>query len=243
MPTDVGLDTAIANAIDFFAASREPHALLWLDVMHRRFGVEAFADALQRFDQALTGQPEQLPILRVFRRIADPENPLRAEDLQAVSHPSDLIVAYALYCDRTALPPVYPKALYRAATEGGYYLTHALLAWVLIQENGYELALPDGFIDEVYSATAAIVNNDPTIVSDLRLEAAAFLYLAGQGARIDDVFVDRVLQSQKDDGGWGGSRAGQEGSDWHSTILGLLLLLQVKFPADCDEPIAICHRR
>ena len=87
-----------------------------------------FVDALSRFDQALTEETEQTAVLRVLRRMADPDNPLRPEDFHAVTHPSDLIVAYALYCDRHGLPEIYPKALQRAASAGGYYLTHVVLA-------------------------------------------------------------------------------------------------------------------
>jgi hypothetical protein len=83
---------AIATAIGFFAGSREPFALLWLDVMHRRFGIPQFADALQRFDRVLAERPAELPLLRVFRRMADRDNPLRLEDMDAVTHPSDRLV-------------------------------------------------------------------------------------------------------------------------------------------------------
>ena len=75
-------------------------------------------------------------------------------------------------------------------------------------------------MDRVYSASAAIINNDPTIVSDLRLEVAAFLHLVGQGALVDDVFVERVIASQNGDGGWGNARDEQGGSDWHSRSWG-----------------------
>ena len=233
------LQNAIANAIDFIEDTQEPYALLWLDVMHRRFGIEEFADALQRYDQVLTEQPEQLPLRHVFRRIADYDNPLQAEDLQAVSLPSDRIIAYALYCDRLGLPSDYSEMLDRAVSQGGYHLTHVLLAWIWVQENGCELALPDGFIDDMYRANAAIINSDPMTVDDLKLEAAAFLYLAGQGGLVDDSFVERVIVSQNDDGSWGHSSDDQEESywHWHSTILGLLLLLHVEFPADSYPPV------
>lgn len=219
------LEAAVDSAIAYFDTSSEPHALLWLALMQRRFGIAAFADALQRFDTLLARNPDQAPTLRVFRRIADRENPLRPEDLQAVTHPSDLIIAYALYADRQPLPPVFAKALQRAAGQGGYYLTHVLLAWVWARENGCEPALPDGFVEEVFRANAAIVNADTGLVSDLRLEAAAFLHLAGQGALVDSAFVETVLVTQNDDGGWGRSRDDRGASDWHATVLALLLLL------------------
>ncbi len=233
------LHTATAKAIDFLEDRNEPYALLWLDVMHRRFGIDKFADALQRYDQLLTEQPEEASLLRVFRRIADYDNPLQTEDLQAVSLTSDIIIVHALYCDQRGLPIDYPRMLDREAGEGGYHLTHVLLAWIWVQENGCELALPDGFIDAVYSANAAIINNDPKTVDDLKLEAAAFLYLAGQGDLVDDSFVERVIVSQNGDGSWGHSNDGKDEEywQWHSTILGLMLLLHVEFPADVYPPV------
>ncbi len=228
MRAQENLGVTVTNAIEFLRGSNEPHALLWLAVMHRQFGIEEFADALRRFDSLLTRQTADLPRLRILRRMAEPDNALRSDDFQTVTHPSDLILCYALYCDTHELPEVYPKALYRAAQAGGYYLTHVLLAWVWIRERGGELALAEGFIEDVFRLSAAIVNADPTIVSDLRLEAAAYLYLAGQGALIDDVFIERVQATQNADGGWGASRDGEGRSDWHATILGLLLLLHVK---------------
>ena len=232
MPTDEDLHAAVANAISFFEGSREPFALLWLDVMHRRFGIDEFADALQRFDQVLAQQPKQLPLLRVFRRIADRNNPLQVDDLEAVSQSSDRIIVCALYCDQIGLPPSFSEVLDKAVRAGGYYLTHVLLASVWIREHGCDLPLPDGFINDLYRANAAIINEDPRTVTDLKLEAAAFLYLAGRGALVDDIFVGSVIVTQNDDGGWGKSRDGQGDSDWHATILALLLLLHVRFPAD-----------
>jgi hypothetical protein len=239
-PPEPDLHTATAKAIDFLEDRNELYALLWLDVIHRRFGIAEFSDALQRYDQKLTEHPEEAALLRVFRRMADYDNELlQEEDFKAVSLPSDIIIVHALYCNRLGLPIDYPRMLNREAIQGGYHLTHVLLAWIWVQENGCELALPDGFIDELYSANAAIINSDPTTVDDLKLEAAAFLYLAGQGDLVDDSFVERVIVSQNGDGSWGSSSNDQEAEylHWHSTILGLMLLLHVEFPADYYPPV------
>ena len=75
------------------------------------------------------------------------------------------------------------------------------------------------------------------VVNDLTLEAAAFLYLAGQGERINPSFVNRVLASQNNDGGWEKDPNGQDGSYWHSTILGLLFLLHIEAPAESYPPV------
>jgi hypothetical protein len=75
------------------------------------------------------------------------------------------------------------------------------------------------------------------VVEDIELEAAAFLYLAGQGSRVDNAFVERVIAIQNYDGGWPDTRYNLDDSDWHSTILGLLLLLHVEYPADSYPPV------
>ncbi len=236
-PPAPDMQTAVTNAISYLEESDEPYALLWLDVMYRRFGIDEFADALPRYDQMLAEQQTQWSIFNVFRRISVYNNPMQAHVLDDVLTPTDIIISHALYCDRFGLPSDYSALLDDAVNQGGYYLTHVLLACIWIQENGCESALPNGFIDHVYSATAVIVNRNPMVVDDLTLEATAFLYLAGQGERVNPSFVNRVLASQNDDGGWEEDPDGQGGSYWHSTVLGLLLLLHVNSPSDSYPPV------
>ncbi|HUF71905.1 MAG TPA: hypothetical protein VMR74_03285 [Gammaproteobacteria bacterium] len=228
MPGVEDLGAAVARAIAFCSSSREAQALVWLEHMHRRFGIPAFAGSLRRFDRLLAEQPQEAPKLRLFRRIADPGSTLRFEDLQSVSHPSDGIIVSALYCDRLELPPSFGDLLSDAVRAGGYYCTHALLAWVWLQEYGGGVGVPAGFVEDLLRANAAIVNDDTSVVTDLKLEAAAFLCLAGEGARVDAAFVATVLKRQNDDGGWGMTRKQPGISDWHGTVLGLMLLLHVR---------------
>lgn len=223
---------AVANAIRFFAGSREPDALVWLAWMHRRFGIQEFADALRRYDQVLMEQPQQAPLRRVLRRVGDRDNPVRAEDWAAVLHPSDRITVSALYCDQLGLPPSFAEALSNAFAQGGYYFPHVLLAVFWIHENGCALGAPRGFVDDVYRANAAIIHDNPARVTDLTLEAGAFLYLAGQGELVDEAFLEHVIAGQNSDGGWGESSTQKGRSDWHSSVLGLLMLAHVRAIAD-----------
>ena len=231
MPSPGAIDSAVARAVRCLADSAEPHALLWLEQIGRRFGIEAFAGSLQRFDRLLAGGPRDAPLLRLLRRIADPGNPLRHADLDAVEHTSDRIIIAALYCDRVELPPPFVRALEEAAKSGGYWCTHALLAWIWMQERGGAPELSPRFLDELFAANAAIVNENPKLVTDLKLEAAAFLHEAGQGERVDPAFIDCVLRTQNADGGWGITRDQPDASDWHGSVLGLLLLLHRRRPA------------
>ena len=231
------LQQATANAVHYCENLQEPDALLMLDLMHRRFGIEVFANSLQRYDQILAQLPlEQAPHLRVFRRIADPYNPILEEDWQAISTDIDFFIVPALYCDRQKLPDNYPDTLNRAANEGGLKLTHTLLACIWIQESGREEVLPEGFLGNVYRATAALIDSD-SVVNEIELEAAAFLYLAGQGALVNETFVERVIAVQNDDGGWPRSSGVRGNSYWHSTVLGLFVLLHAKSPASSYTPM------
>lgn len=235
MLTEETVRTTVANAINFINGTREPYALLFLDIMHRRFKVPQFADALKRYDEVLAERPKEAPLLRVLRRIADASNPLRPDDWDHVQIHTDRILVTALYCDRLGLPPSFGEALEKAVKAGGYHLTHALLAWIWIRDNRCAVAVPDGFEHELYRAVAGIVDDQPTLINDLKLEAAAFLCMARQGARVDPRFIQRVVAIQNADGGWGRpddvGLGNPDESSWHSTILALLLLLHVKFPA------------
>ena len=103
-----------------------------------------------------------------------------------------------------------------------------------IQENQCQLTVPAGFFEDMCRAVARIIDEDPTSVNDIKLEAGAFLCLARQAHRVDLGFVRRVLAFRNEDGGWGipveGARKPGE-SSWHSTILALMILLCVRFPA------------
>jgi hypothetical protein len=234
MLTEAQVRTAVANGIRFVNHTREPYGLWFMSMMHRLFGVPEFADALQRYDEVVAERPNEAPVLRVLRRLNDANNPLRPDDWDYVKIHTDQILTTALYCDRLGFPPSYAEVLERGVKAGGYHATHVLLAWVWLQDNRCKLVVRDGFVEDMYRAVAAILEDRPTIVNDLKLEAAAFLCMARQGKRVDARFVRHVVSIQRADGGWGKldtpNPDNPDESSWHSTILALLLLLHVKFP-------------
>lgn len=234
MLTETEVGAVVANAIAFLKSAREPHALLFMGLIHRRFGVKQFANALALYDEELPKHPDRAPVLRAFRRMFDASNPLQLEDWEHVTIPTDRLLISALYCDRLGLPESFADVLARAASQGRYAATHALLAWVWLQENGCRLAAPAGLFEDICRAVAMIIDEDPTSVNDIKLEAGAFLCLAHQVHRVDLGFVRRVIAIRNEDGGWGRPVEGAgnpAGSSWHSTILALMILLHVRFPA------------
>lgn len=234
MVTEGEVAAVVASAIAFLRSAREPHALLFMGLLHRRFGVAEFANALELYDAELPKHPDRAPVLRVFRRMFDANNPIQLEDWEHVTLQTDRLLVSALYCDRLGLPESFGDVLARAVSQGRYAATHALLAWVWIQENGCPLAVPPGFFEDMCRAVARIIDEDPTSVNDIKLEAGAFLALAHQVHRVDLGFVRRVIACRNEDGGWGRPVEGAgnpSGSSWHSTILALMILLHVRFPA------------
>jgi hypothetical protein len=235
-PTNRTLQEAIGNATNYFAQTQEPYALLNLNILYRRFGIAEFANSLQRYDQLLLANPKDAALLRVFRRIADYDNPVQATDFNAVTADVDQITVPALYSDRLSLPDDYLLKLKDAANSGGYLLTHVLLATIWLQENHCELPVPDDFKESIYHATAGLIG-DGSVVTDLEIEAAALLCAAGQGTLVGDAFVQRVIATQNYDGGWSHSSDVPVGSYWHSSVLALMLLLHVEFPAASYPPM------
>ena len=235
MLTEAQIRTAVANGIRFLNGTREPYGLWFMSMMHRLFRIPEFADALARYDEEIAKRPKEAPVLRVLRRLNDANNPLQPDDWDHVLIHTDRVLATAIYCDRLGFPPEYAEVLEKGVKAGGYHATHVLLAWTWLHDNRCRLAVRDGFAEDLYRANVAILEDQPTIVNDLKLEAAAFLCMARQGQRVDPRFVRHVVSIQRADGGWGKldtpNPANPDESSWHSTTLALLLLLHVKFPA------------
>ena len=235
--TNRTIEQAIGNATNYLAETREPFALLMLNVLYRRFGITEFNDSLQTYDELLAANPANAPLLRVYRRIADYNNTvLQTADFNKVSNDLDRLTVPALYSDRIAPQNDYLWMLINAYENGSYLLTHALLAAIYLQDNHCTLPMPDNFIEYLYHMNSALIGNS-LVVTDLELEAAAFLCLAGQRTLVNDAFVQRVIATQNYDGGWCISSDSASCSSWHTSVLGLMLLLHIEFPSSSYPPV------
>jgi hypothetical protein len=245
-PTDPSLQQALKKAINYLKQTQDPMGLLMINVLYRQFNITEFNDSLQRYDQVLAANPE--PINRIFRRIADYNtSAVLHEDFNSVTDQLDRITVPALYSDRMALPDDYPSQLTDAMDSGAIYaqnrinsgcylLTHVLLATIWMQNNHCSLQLPEDFKSTLYQNNAALIG-DGSHVDDIELEAAAFLYQAGQGNMVSDAFVQNIIAAQFTDGGWAISQDTPGNTNWHPSILALMILLHVEYPAASYPPM------
>ena len=232
--TDDKVEVAITNAINYIAQTQESYALLMLNVIYRQFDITEFKDTLQRYDEILSSSSQ--PLLKLLRRIADYNNTVDETDFSGVVDEIDSVMIPALYADQWSLPDNYPFVLINAKDSGGYMMTHALLATIWLQENNCNISLPDSFIETLNYDTAALTQTSSPI-TDVALEAAAFLYEAGQGNLVNPDFAENVVATQNPDGGWSLSSDTPSGSDWHPTVLALMILLHVAHPAESYPPM------
>ena len=250
-PTSQELQQAINQAITFLNQTEHPIGLMMLNVIYRQFGIAEFEDSLQRYDQLYAYSND--PLIPIWRRIADYDtSAVQPEDFNAVTNPLDRLTIPALFSDRRSLPDDYVSEFtdavdygYYSASQptndgsiddGAYLLTHALLAIIWLQDNYCSIQLPDGFISDLYQMNAALIG-DGSRVDDIQLEAAAFLYEAGQGSLINSAFVQNVIAAQFTDGGWFADQNAPYNTDWHPSVLALMILLHVAYPAASYPPM------
>ena len=249
-PTNQELQQAINHSITFLKQTEHPIGLMMLNVIYRQFGIAEFSDSLQRYDQLLASNPD--PLSRIWRRIADYNNSVvQPDDFNSVTDQLDRLTVPALYSDRISLPNDYLLRLTIAVEDGfisvsqssdgslnsgAYLLTHVLLATIWLENNNCSLQLPEDFKPNLYQMNAVLIG-DSSQVNDIQLEAAAFLYQAGQGNLVNPAFVHNVIAAQFTDGGWSIRQNEPSKTDWHPSVLALMILLHVAYPAASHPPM------
>jgi len=187
--------------------------------LYRKWAVAGLAGAEAAVQQRLaSGQidPEERLLLRLADRTALPV-PVPPD-----TEPTTAVIAPALQCDRRPLDADDLGRLRALAAGGGYSTTHAALAIGFMGELGCEVptdtreTVLTGMAAEL-SATAA----SPDPPTDLAAEQSAMLHYLGAPERIPDGWNARLLDAQRDDGGWGPPKTP---STWHMTLLAMWTL-------------------
>lgn len=140
----------------------------------------------------------------------------------------DRLTATAMYCDLYGLPQNFFPAAHRLARQGGYALTHAVLALVMVRGNKCiydKVAYRRELLGEIEMLRAMLQNI--SVTSDLGIEAILMLQLsrkspdmAGEPSHINPLWIDHIIAAQSADGSWY--------QNDHTTVLALWLLLEMK---------------
>ena len=236
-------DPAVQDAVDRATAwlvrrDDSPHVYLFLGVIGRRFELGALDGMLERFDATL-GRGPRTPDLLAARRILSAEHDFSTEGLALLTSEINRIHAPALYCDRLGLPLNYRQILKDASEAGGYPLTHVGLALIWMDALGCEppVAQPARFRRNVIERMALLL--DPADgLTDVEIEAAAFLHTLGRGDLVPEGFLAAVLAAQHEDGSWShDTREEPQASDWHASCLALWYVLEATTAADAKRSV------
>lgn len=236
IPTDVcaeagrepsnGIAAAACRAVRAFARNdfTETRDYLVADVVARRFGETALAGMWPMFAARL---PTSGPDIRIYARIGDAAVTTTSAEIEALEG-VDLATGPALHCRSIPYPAEYAARLEADLALGGYETSHVLLALMWIRDQGCADPTPAGFYARALDATAALIDADHAVVTDLEIECATLLAYLGESSRIPTGFVEGVLAAQLPSGGW---RAGPgEPALGHTSALALWLLEEVLHP-------------
>ena len=228
-PVQAAIDRGIEGAQ--MLADADLVMLLLLDVIHRRFEVDAFATAATQYDDTLAGLP-MVPIDAVaFRRVFDPGQTLTAQELAEVAPGVNEVTVPALLCDTLPLAADYGDRLVTDAALGGYELTHVTLALRWLDELGCTGVVDATFVAQVVDDTVALIDAGDGL-DDLEVEAATFTAVLAGPEPLPPNLSETLVRSQLPDGTWPRAPGNLEGNG-HTTALALMLLLQLhRTPAD-----------
>jgi hypothetical protein len=145
-------------------------------------------------------------------------------DLDQYADPRLRAFTRSLYCD------LYDgwgdedlDALLAMADErAGYFDTHLLMGLRLVEANGCnDPARLEAEVQKVAHRLLAALGESPRY-EDLFVERIVFLYWAGRGDEIERVWIERILESQNADHGWGNTP--ESPSNPHSSTLSVMAL-------------------
>lgn len=235
---DERLLEAIDRARGFLAQQPRDNTgiLLFLDILHRRFGLEEFAGMADEYERLVASMPRPAPDVFSSRRVLDASTRIDPALLKELVSPVNRITHPALHARELPLPAKYATRLRRATERGGYDLTHAGLALIWLAENEQRTAVEEPFFDEVAAAMAALL--DPADgVDDLEIESATFLHALDRGGLVPRAFIEAVVAAQQEDGGWPSAPgATPPTSNDHTSALALWLLLEATRPPASKGP-------
>lgn len=227
------LERSLERGVTWFETHVECVDPSWahlLDYLGRRFDFSLrLASGERARADAASARPERAAL---YRRLSDPSVRADARAIAALPSQVDRMTALALVCDQLGLPPNWPELLAQASRVGGYALTHAALAraWTLENRCLPEAALAALAREQSERLAALVARGDgdpdpPLAATDQWIEALALLYYTGARERVRPEWIERLLATQREDGGWP-LHPGAGRSAPHPTVLAMWVLLE-----------------
>lgn len=224
-------DTALGLATSFVRSNisdLQADEFILLDYVQRRFNLAFIDNKLRQgyLDKWFRKDSSQT-LLYQFRRLLIPS--AHKVDFSLVSHPIDSVSLMALDCSTWNDPGLFKSKLKQHKEEGGYYLTHGLLAlqWALenkcLDADEEEVA---NLLKELQNANLNFIQNS-TAPQDEKFEAICMLYYSGYDRDSLNDFIKVVQESQLKTGGWASSERSEIPS-MHTTAFALWILLEVQ---------------
>ncbi len=210
-------------------------ATIVLNRLQRKFDLELS----DRMAVRIAGIPRDTGLRRSpyfpFFRLIDPE--FEPGKLDPAAFPDfDGFTIPALYCDKWKAGGV-PDArkIDSLVSVGGYWMTHAVLAWRWMSELECIKDTSGSYVRKMnmLNALREMVNSEGAN-SDAGIEALAMVAELGYAGTIKWEWITKMCLAQQPDGGWKEKPADGYSSD-HTSILAVWVLLEYLNPAETDD--------
>jgi hypothetical protein len=219
-------DEAIHKGLRYLLRERtDLSALIVLDYLQRRYGLGAEFAFENTYKSGLDADK-----LRTWGRFVGMTTAVNEASLGSLDNPGiEELVMHALYCDRFPLPASYDGLLNRFIEQGGYELTHAVLALKLVRDHGCAVgssavADPERRLVSALHALLLRAPAEPRFEElDVRYEALAVLLDFLNDQDLPAQALARVRAEQQSDGGF--PAAADQPSSPHPTVMAVWALL------------------
>lgn len=166
---------------------------------------------------------------------------ITAADLRRIESDMSRVMLRAMYCDEEPVGETLAREIFRTAINANYYdnefegyiATHMILAWQWLRELGCadELETFEDVEERFTDILVGIVQHN-RVVTDLAMEAMAFLFYIGADDRVKNEWIEAVAAAQMPEGAWdrhagADARPNPQG---HTTVFALWVLLEDALP-------------
>lgn len=230
-------DKAILNAQKYLVdnlGTVAPEQRLILDYLQRKFDLDPKLN-VQNTPLIIKADPNNYPLeIHFVERIAYPDKLVTAMP-RNVLDPMSWVTVYSANCDHTPLPKDFWPKVRQNYSQGGYEMTHIVLALSFMRDNGCTIPNEAEGIEREVIAAMTRLANDPVTNADLRYESIAFIMLAGGYDSVNNGWIQKILSEQRPDGSWSFTLDDGKSND-HATTLALWAILEYKNPNKPYEP-------